>query len=440
MTKQFIYATDIVLPKTVIGLFDGSEQFCFENPYFSVPGITKPDMKTFLELKGTQSKFGVMLKQNYIFLKGANGVFSKNYAIGYTETVNTGTRIDKKAKDYYIMKPFEVKDLSKSYKYKLIVSPAKGEILKEDIVLITLDYQFSMAMDVLSIAKILDIDLSKYKGKNNEAFYKAFINDINAIIKPKGAKKEIDYDEEFVKSFNEPPIIGKNERGDITPVCILDDGKSFEPLFDTLFTKFYSCVASIKKQFKGWERVLQRPNCAAFPSIKFIELEKKNGDDTEYVKRFDGRFTFIIQLSSGDPGLNDKIYDGLITRQQMTKTKIDKLTKATLPKLWGGALSDDDKIKGATQRGCLYIVPQPIYRYYEKGCPTIDWRVEKISCRRIASSADVDYDEGCDFLGDAEDPYGEDAPTPHEPTEEEHRDAADAQFVGNEKEVDPSAF
>ena len=430
MSKQFIYATDIKLPKSPIGLLDGSEQFCFENPYFNVAGMSKPDKKSFLEVKGTNSKFGVMLNQIYILFKGANNVFTKYYAIGYTETVNTGTRIDKRPKEYFIMRPFDVTDLSKTNKYKLIVSPAKGEVLKEDTILLKLDYQFSMVMDVLCISKILDIDLSKYSGMNNEKFYRSYIGDINTILKEKGAKKLMEFDETLVASFDDPPIFGKSTRGDTIPIYDLEN--STEPAFDTLFMSFYDTVSQIKSKLKGWEKVLQRANCAAFPSIRYMNFEKKGSDDeTEHVKRFDSRLTFIIQLSTSDLGYNSKFPECLVTRQQVNRTKIDKMTKTTLPKFWGGAMSDDDKTRGATQKGCLYIVPQPIYRYYEKGCPTVDWRVEKVATQRVQTTTMSDYDEGCDFLGDG---------NADEVSNETSRDNDDAGFVGNEEEIDPAAF
>ena len=430
MSKQFIYATDIKLPKSLIGLLDGSEQFCFENPYFNVAGMIKPDKKSFLEVKGMNSKYGVMLNQNYILFKGANNVFTKYYAIGYTETVNTGTRIDKRPKEYYIMRPFDVTDLSKSNKYKLIVSPAKGEVLKEDTILLKLDYQFSMVMDVLCISKILDIDLSKYSGMNNEKFYELYIKDINAILKDKGSKKLMERAETLVASFDDPPIFGKSARNETIPIYDLEN--STEPAFNTLFMNFYDSVIPIKSKLKGWEKVLQRANCAAFPSIRYMDFEKKDSEDeTEHVKRFDSRLTFIIQLSPSDKGYNPKFPEGLVTRQQVNRTKIDKMTKTTLPKLWGGAMSDDDKTRGATQKGCLYIVPQPIYRYYEKGCPTIEWRVEKVATQRVQTTAMSDYDEGCDFLGDG---------NADEISNETNRDNDDAGFVGNEEEIDPAAF
>lgn len=431
MSKQFIYATDIKLPKSLIGLLDGSEQFCFENPYFNVAGMSKPDKKSFLEVKGANSKFGVMLNQIYILFKGANGVFTKYYAIGYTETVNVGTRINKKPKEYFIMRPFDVTDLSQTNKYKLIVSPAKGEVLTEDTILLKLDYQFSMVMDVLCISKILDIDLSKYSGMNNEKFYKAYINDINAILKDKGSKKQMEYDEILVASFDDPPIFGKSARNETIPIYDLEN--STEPAFNTLFMNFYDAVIPIKSKLRGWEKVLQRANCAAFPSIKYMSFEKKGSEDEEvkHVKRFDSRLTFIIQLSPSDKGYNSKFPEGLVTRQQVNRTKIDKMTKTTLPRLWGGAMSDDDKTRGATQKGCLYIVPQPIYRYYEKGTPTIDWRVEKVATQRVQSAVTSDYDEGCDFLDEGNIDGG---------NNETSRDNDDAGFVGNEEEIDPLAL
>ena len=62
-------------------------------------------------------------------------------------------------------------------------------VSREDLNLLTMDYQFTMVMDVLCIAKILNIDLAKYAGQNNVNFYRAFISDINEILKEKGKSK-----------------------------------------------------------------------------------------------------------------------------------------------------------------------------------------------------------------------------------------------------------
>lgn len=431
MSKQFIYATDIVLPKSVIGLLDGSEQFCFENPYFSVPGITKPDKKSYIEVKSVSSKFGVMLNSIYIFYKGANNVFTKQYAIGYTETSKIGSTVVKKPKEYYVVKPFDTNDLGRTNRYKLIIMPSKNEICPEDDILAKLDYQFSMVMDVLCIAKILDINLSKYAKMNNKTFYKNFIDDINEIIKARGSKKTIEHNEMLVDSFDNMPIFGKSTRGEMIP--IYDFENNTEPAFNTLFMSFYDAVSSIRNKMKGWEKVLQRPNCSAFPTFKYIDYEKRTNDEIEHVKRFDSRLTFLIQLSTSDPGYNPKFPDALVTRQQVDRKNIEKLSKHTLPNLWGGALSDDEKTRGATHRGCLYIVPQPIYRYYEKGNPTIDWRVEKIATQRVANTKTSDYDEGFDFMDELNNAVDVS-------NEIKTNEVDDSTFIKSEYEIDPDAL
>ena len=430
MSKQFIYASDIVKATSVIGLLDGTEQFCFENPYFNVAGITKPDKKSFLDTASGNTKFGVILRQINIYYKGTNNVFTNRYAIGYTETVRNGERVDKNPKEYVIMKPFDVTDLGDRQRHKLLVSPVN--VSREDLNLLTMDYQFTMVMDVLCIAKILNIDLAKYAGQNNVNFYRAFIIDINEILKEKGAKKTIEYDDILVSSFDNPPVFSKSSRNDIIPIYDLEN--NLEPAFNTLFTSFYESVSQIKSKLKGWEKVLQRANCAAFPTIKYTCFEKKTSEDeiTEHGKRFDCRLTFIIQLSAGDKGFNPKFPDSLVTRQQISRTKIEKLTKTTLPKLWGGSLSDDDTNTRATQKGCLYIIPRPLYSYFEKGSPTIEWRVEKIATQRIQNDAMNDYDEGIEFL--------DGAGNENVPTNEENRNNEDINFLRNENEIDPDAL
>ena len=152
MAKQFIYASDLSIAKSVIGLLDGSEQFCFENPYFNVKGIPKPDLKSFLEIKSTTSKFGVMLNHIAIWLRGNNGVFTKYYSIGYTSTERTNNgEITKQPKEYYVRKPFDTSGMANKMKHKLSITPVKGNIKAEDINLVNIDYQFSMVMDVLSL-------------------------------------------------------------------------------------------------------------------------------------------------------------------------------------------------------------------------------------------------------------------------------------------------
>lgn len=426
MAKQFIYASDLSIAKSVIGLLDGSEQFCFENPYFNVKGIPKPDLKTFLEIKSTMSKFGVMLNHIAIWLRGNNGVFTKYYSIGYTSTERTNNgEITKQPKEYYVRKPFDTSGMANKMKHKLSITPVKGNIKAEDINLVNIDYQFSMVMDVLCAAKVMNVNLSKYKGMDNPAFYRAFIDDLNAILTERGYKKLIDYDEALVSSFTNAPIFGKSSRNELIP--IYDAENADEPAFKTFFTAFYEAITSIKSKPKGWEKVFARANCVAFPTFRFIDYEKKVDDErVEHVKLFDTKLSFNVELSSSDPGYNPKFPDSLISKQQLNKSKIANMTLTSLSKLWGGALSDDEKVNGAVQRGCFYISPHPRYGYFEKGSPTIEWRVDKVVTHRVESASNTEDNEGAEFLDDA--------------SEDEDimpRSTSEPRAVGNEDEIDP---
>lgn len=430
MAKQFIYASDLIIAKSVIGLLDGSEQFCFENPYFTVKGIPKPDLKSFLEIKQTSSKFGVMLNHIAIWLRGNNGVFTKYYSIGYTSTERTNNgEITKQPKEYYVRKPFDTSNMANKMKHKLSVTPAKGNIKAEDINLVNIDYQFSMVMDVLCAAKVMNINLSKYKGMNNSDFYRTFITDINAILTERGYKKFIEYDETLVSSFTNVPMFGKSSRNELIP--IYDVENSDEPAFKTFFTAFYEAITSIKTKPKGWEKVFARSNCMAFPTFRFIDYEKKVDDErVEHIKLFDTKLSFNIELNQSDPGYNPKFPDAFITKQQLNKSRTANMNLSSLSKLWGGTLTDDDKLNGATQRGCFYISPHPRYGYFEKGSPTIEWRVDKVVAHRIESATNTNDNEGAEFLDDNDDDegFGESMP----------RSGSELHATGNEDEIDPN--
>lgn len=454
-TKQFIYASEIELPTTVISLLNGTSQFCFENPYFKVPGLPTIDERQYLSIyvpkTQTKSNNGIRLNTINIYYRiPATGVYTKFYAIGYTEVQHLRDRTNKVPKQYYVMQPQidESKPQENNYRNKLLVSPAKGAVCVEDDKLAQLDYKFSMVMDVLLIAKITGIDLAKYvtpdpKAPNgiapdNRTFYQAFIADINkavGVAKQKAGKKAtpLVYDEKLADSFNETPTFGK-ENGVLYPV---PDIHSLEPesaLFSTLFTSFAKSVPSAI--FPEWKQIIsKKDHNGSFPSFKFIAFPGKEPGQEK--KLFDSRLTFIIELSPSDKNYNPTYPLGLITRQQVSPTKIEKMNMKMLKTLWGGESADgapNAKVKGAVQQGCMYIVPQPSFKYFLQGTPTIDWRVEKIAVKRVRAASMSDYDEGADFLlgGDEE---GETTPTTSPEQVRDTEDGAVMVEVSNENEA-----
>lgn len=420
MNKQFIYANNIVLPKSVIGLLDGSEQFCFENPYFQVPGTKPVDKKLFLEPRQSKrpksgSEYGIMLNSPYIYVKSnsSSNVFTTNYAIGYTE-IRGSTKIKK---EYFIMKPYQTPNLAETSKVKLMVRPRKsstGETLIEDKVLIQLDYQFSMVMDVLIIAKILDIDLAEFKGQDNDNFYPNFVQRINDFLKSKSVNlpnKVINTEDDefaaFVASFEKAPIILKDKK-DILPITITEGGKDIQEPFKQLFAMFMNAISGQRAILSKWKHfTIPDVYAGTIPSFRYAAYwNDKNPQDPKYESLIDIRLVFNYQLEPGDKGYNEKIPDFVITRQQVNKREQRKLTKYTVPTLWGGSLTDGNEStrKGMGQSGCLYIIPQASFKYYKQAGPTIEWRVEKAILNPVPMTNSTEYDEGNEFMeGDIDD-------------------------------------
>ena len=194
MSKVVVYASDIKLPSTVIGMLDGTEDFLIENPYFNVPGIKPVDKKEWLK-PILDKKGGLFLASLRVYYKGINKVFTSKFVIGWTSVVQ-GSKV---MKEYRINAPFAATESLKQ-KQKIMVSPATHEEGIDDIKLATLDWQFSMIQDVLCISKIFDINMVKYKGMDNNVFYKAFIDDVNKILKERSCKQPLSVEQIYIDS------------------------------------------------------------------------------------------------------------------------------------------------------------------------------------------------------------------------------------------------
>ena len=393
MSKEIIYAGDIEHSKSIIGLLDGSEMFCIENPYFKVDGMRAIDKKSFLAIKQSSSTYGVMLNPVYLMVKTMrNKPFNSRFAIGYISS--KGVR-----KNYYVMKPYETNKLTESVRQKLIVVPS-GEPGKEDYNLALLDYQLCMVMEVLLLSVIMDVDLSTYAGlHDNKAFYQRFCREITEKM-GKNVDLEgqvLEVDDKYINSFLKIPYYASKEKKHI-PITELGKIKS---TLTQLFTNYYEIYINTDyhAHVGKWRDVVSA-NSVSVPSIRVIDYCKKGL--TNHEPRFDGRLTFCIQLSPNDKGFNPNFKDFLVTQKALGGGKYQPLTPTTLASLWGGSLSDPNASKGATQSGCLFIVPQLSFKFYNQGNPTVDWRVEKVAVKRIATQLGVNYNDGDEFVGDDE--------------------------------------
>ena len=170
MSKLVIYASEIKPIKSILGLFDGSEDFCVVNPWFQINGMNSTDDKKFAEIRKIVP--GIYVAGIYIGAKHGNNPinnqsnFTSQFVIGYTT--------DKyHRKTFYIPKPYSTDNVTKKYKSKLQITSKHPDICDSN--LCQLDYALCCAMDIIIICKILKLSLKKYAGKHdNTEFYNDF--------------------------------------------------------------------------------------------------------------------------------------------------------------------------------------------------------------------------------------------------------------------------
>lgn len=404
MSKEVVYAGDIVPSKSIIGTLDGSEMFCIATPYFQVDGIKKVDLKSFLEIqKKGDSKFGVMLNQVDLYVKTMQSrPFTNRFSIGWTK----GRGIKK---GYYFMKLYETDTIRDKFKHKLVVAP-DGAADENDPKLCTFDYQMTMIMDILLLSKILSINLSTYKDlKDNSKFFDKFEVDVNASInKLLGKGQQLSKEEEFkvakayAESFvNTPTFMSRDKKY----FAIAQLGKP-KTVIETIWSKFYDIFSStdLESKLNSWKQVIAA-NSNAIPAFRFIDIVNKTTQAHE--RRFDGRLTVIQQMSESDKGYNSRIPDFLLTQRCLGPKKFEYMTPNNLPTLWGSTNENPKLTTGASQSGCIFMIPQLEFKYYKSGNPTIEWRAEQLAIKKTsAGSGSAGYDDAAAFVDDEDEEQG----------------------------------
>ena len=431
MSKQTIYASDIKPFASVISLLDGSSDFAVESPYFPLPGTKPCDPKLWMK-SIADGKGGLFLNSPKIFHKGPTGVFTSSFVIGWTSVVQN----QKLKKEYRINSPYNQEALKR--KQKLMVSTLSHKLSLDDNALLLFSWQLSMTLDVLLISKILQLDLSKYAGMPNDKFYPAFATDAAVALKKKRASKAFQLDQKLIEAWNTVPICSKTARKD--DIFIYDTSNTQTAAFIPLMQTFFDSVITIpgKKPFPeldAIERVWAHPNCFSIPSLR-LRCYIPEGEEAQPVQVIDSRLTFICKVLPGDKEFNEKFPDGLCTTWLKSKTNKTKLTKAELPQLWGNTVytpNSDNKHESARFSGCIFLQPQAIFSFHEKGCPGLEWRVDTIALTKINRVVSDEVEDALNFIGDEEQPPAA--------TGGHGSDAEGADFVeANENEFDPDAL
>ena len=435
MSKQIIYANNIKPFANVLSCYNGSAEFVIENPWFPIAGVrpqSKSDfMKPILDKNG-----GCFLSSPKLLHLSPNKTFTLNFSIGWT-TVDGPNKLKK---EYRIRAPASQETLKRSQ--KLMVNTTAPQADPADMNIIRFSWQLNIAQDILLIARLLDIDLKRFNGLDDEKFYNQFVADANAKLKTFQAKKFIEPDISYIRSFSSPtpPLVSKNARKDA--IFIYDVSDYQTPEFIPLMQAFYDCVLTIKGKSpftpKGIERVWANPNCYSVPSFRFATYTVSTDEGEEVKQTIDTRLTFVAKVPPSDKEYNEKFPDSLCTTRQANKSMKVKLTKDDMPELWGAKVfppEDPSKHESARQLGCIFITPSLKYSFHAKGNPTVEWRVDTYALSRVLVSQNEEIDDACDFLTDEPE---QSAQTGGDNSEETQNEAGD--FMGNENEADPDAL
>lgn len=401
MSKEVIYVGDIIPSKSIIGTLDGSEMFCVATPYFDVPGVRKPDPKKFLEQRSA-SKYGVMLAPAEIYVRSMpSRPFTSRFSIGWTKA--RGVK-----KSYFFMKLYEVNTIPDKFKHKLIITP-EGQYTDDDAKLCIFDYQMAMIMDILFVSKIVGIDLSTYKDlKDNSKFFAKFCADIltalNKLLDKSSqiGKEDFKLPKSYIDSFvNTPTFMSRDKK--YFPIEQLGKPKSE---IKSLWSIFYDLYSSndLESKFTTWKSVI-KSNATAIPSFRFIDIINKQSQAHE--KRFDARLSIIQKLDPDNKNFNANIKDFLITQRCLGPKKFEPITQHNFATLWGSTEENPALTKGVVQTGCVFLIPQLEFKYYNSGNPTLEWRVEQLAVKKTSGGGGANgYDDAAAFVDDDDNDNG----------------------------------
>lgn len=394
MPREVVYSSDIQNAQSILDILNGSAMFHIANPWFKVDGVKPVDLNSFLK-PVSESKYGVILSSAQIYVKVMpTRPFTSQFTIAWTKA--RGVK-----KDYYVMKPYEIDTVGNNVRQKIIISP-RGEFTEDDAKLVQFDNQMAMMMDIIFIAKILDINLSTYSDlRDNTKFFGKFIADItNAFNKvldsdSQLAKDDIKLKKAYVDSFINPPTYMSKDKKHI-PVEQLGKPKTqIESIWKLFYDIYSNC--DLESKFPKWKGIISE-NSTAMPSIRFVDVVNKTTSAHE--KRFDTRITLMLKLNEGDQGFNPKIKDFMLTQRLNQQKKFEYLTTQNIHSLWGGTLEDPKASKGCTQTGCIFLIPQLNFQFFKTGRPTIEWRVEQIAVNKAVSALTGGYDDAMAFMDD----------------------------------------
>ena len=386
MAKLVLYAGELKACDSILGIFDGSEQFAIATPWFNIPGAKPVDAKKFLELKtikdGNGNAMGAVLTSPTLLARRGNNPFTTNFVVGYTEAAH-------QSKSYWIRKPFNTPKPTDK-RAKVDITPATRTAADDNLV--TIDYQLCVAMDVLLVSNIVGIELKRFEGLHDDkAFFITLCEAITAELSKKHksiGSKALTMSEEFFNTLKRPPVYAANEIG-LKVACANPedvDGSRIKGFYET-FMDFIK-AAKITAKFGEFNGVLKN-NGYAVPDFRMFGYQKK--DTGESATAFQGK----MLVNVFQPNDEKNFY---ITNRVVSKGKTKKCEASDLFDLWNASIEKPEANKHAKQDGCIFLVPRINYGFYKQGNPSIQWRADKIALAKSVIDSAGDYEDGDDFV------------------------------------------
>ena len=376
MSSAKVYYLGEFQPATsILGMFNGTESFVIANPWFPEASGFDAEQDIAKPVK-TKSVAGQRLNSPRVYMRNVETkALIKNYVLAWDN--HKYVKGNQKKRYYIKTPPVEAFKDGKwsNVQTKLKISPL-GDIDESDLAFVTFDYQLTIGMQILLIARTLEIDLSKYGADeevSNTKFFERFKSDIVSVIS-NATKKEpsITFSKDMVNSFTSPPVWGKpdDEVVDV-PVKLSEDETRIEKAFQTPWLAVRSVIHSSMPKLKDsvkpvLREVFKTTDWHIAPEVRFYYAKsKKNTDDDKYHKFFNSKIKAVAKPLPDDE--KKRPYAML-----KTPTKCEIMSIPDLISLWGGTEKTPlPHTSGASWEGVIFIKPALDFQYYRQGAPSV---------------------------------------------------------------------
>lgn len=424
--SEIVSVSEIEPFSNIISAFDGSAQFCIENPYFTVAGFNpaNTDVNKFMgqhiNPDGQASMFKFMNSPNLLFKSSGKGkTHHKNYVIHYTDQQNP--------KVYRISKPYKPNkaDFINKTKVKIQISPgerdSESEYKHEDKILATFDYQIAFCLDILAVAHVLKINLKSIASHDDNEFMTNLSKAIKDIIRPlvqnspkKGKFKSDEFEElvidsKYIESFTKTPYRKRLDRDNSCWISEDDfrenpnrDEESFIGIIQFVNTLFDLTGDSrgIKKNFASTDVAEYfKTNECFMPTCLYTIYTSKTGekrvalnmDATIYqdvgAQKSRWRITQITKLGKGG---HTQYREGIKPQE--------------VANLWGGDWSESPS--SVRHIGVITMYPELNIAFYQYGRPKTAWRIMRFTMQRAPKATAPTFEDFFTLTPEADEESG----------------------------------